>query len=149
MLNVGDSAPDFTLLDHSGRSVKLSDYFDHSIVLYFYPKDDTPGCTREAIGFSTQKAKFEEKNAIVFGVSKDSVDSHLKFCDKHQLQLPLLSDPEKTVISAYDVWKEKTLYGKVSFGIVRSTFLIKKGKIAKIWTNVKVDGHVDAVLEAL
>lgn len=150
MPTIGQTAPSFNLQDGQGNWVSLSDFLGKKVVLYFYPKDDTPGCTREAIGFTQQKAAFELLNTVVLGVSKDSVDSHQKFCMKYQLQIPLLSDSEGQVVAAYDVWKEKNLYGKVSMGIVRTTFLIdESGKLEKIWNNVKVDGHVEAVLEAI
>ncbi len=150
MLEPGNPAPDFSLVDSYGKTVSLSDFKGKKVVVYFYPKDDTPGCTREAIGFSEQKKDFDEKNTVVLGISKDSPESHQKFCTKYSLTISLLSDPEMDAIKAYDVWQEKNLYGNKSFGIVRSTFLVgTDGLLKKIWRNVKVDGHIDAVLKEL
>jgi peroxiredoxin Q/BCP len=150
MLKVGDQAPDFLLHDQNGKSVSVSEFKGKNVVLYFYPKDDTPGCTRQAVGFTEQKSQFNQKNTVIIGISKDSIEDHQKFCNKYNLDLILASDPEKKAIEAYGVWQEKTLYGKKSFGIVRSTFLISsEGVIQKIWSNVKVDGHIDAVLNEI
>jgi len=150
MLNVGDKAPDFNLNDDSGNSVKLNDFKGKNIVLYFYPKDDTPGCTREACGFQEDQKKFKTKNSVILGVSADSVDSHGKFKNKYKLSFPLLSDPDRKTIKDYGVWKEKNMYGLKKMGIVRTTFIIdEKGKIARIFQNVKVDGHIEKVLSEL
>ena len=150
MPEIGRLAPDFSLKDAFGHSVQLSDFLGKKVVLYFYPKDDTPGCTREAIGFTEQKSQFQKNNTVILGLSKDSVASHEKFCHKYNLEIPLLSDPDGKTVEAYGVWKEKNMYGKVSMGIVRTTFLIdEKGIITKIWNNVKVDGHVEAVIAAI
>jgi peroxiredoxin Q/BCP len=150
MLKEGQKAPSFELFNEANQVIKLSDFSGKKLVLYFYPKDDTPGCTKEAIEFGENKKVFDEKNTIVIGISKDSVTSHQKFCTKYQLMIPLLSDPEKQTIEDYGVWQEKKNYGKTYMGIVRSTFLIDEtGHIKQIWDNVRVAGHVDAVLESL
>ena len=147
MLNIGDKAPDFTLNDKNGASVKLSDFLGKKVVLYFYPKDNTPGCTRQACAFAASYGAFKEKNVEVIGVSKDSVSSHAKFAEKHGLPFILLSDPELKAIKAYEVWQEKKLYGKVSFGVVRTTFIIdENGKIAKIMPKVKPDTNASEIL---
>ncbi|MGE4169980.1 MAG: thioredoxin-dependent thiol peroxidase [Candidatus Margulisiibacteriota bacterium] len=147
MLTVGQSAPAFVLPDETGKSVSLSDFQGKKVVLFFYPKDDTPGCTRESIGFTQAKADFEAAGAVVLGVSKDSVKSHGAFCTKHALTVTLLSDESLDMIKAYGVWQEKTNYGKTSMGIVRTTVLLdEKGQFLKVWSSVKVDGHVEAVL---
>jgi thioredoxin-dependent peroxiredoxin len=149
-LQVGQQPPPFALDNQDGKRVQLSDFLGQWVVLYFYPKDDTPGCTREAIGFSNAKTDFDALNTVILGLSKDTVESHEQFCGKYNLDIDLLSDPEKTAIFAYDVWQEKTSYGKTSMGIVRSTFLIDpNGIIRKIWSNVKVDEHVQAVRDEL
>ena len=137
MLEVGTQAPDFTLPDQDGQMHSLKEYRGQKVVLYFYPKDNTPGCSRQASGFGELYPQFTEKGAVVLGVSKDSVASHKKFQEKYNLPFTLLSDPEKTVIQAYDVWKEKKLYGKVSMGVVRSTYLIDENGII-IWALDKV-----------
>ena len=124
MLEVGMKAPDFTLADTDGKSVSLSDFLGKKVVLYFYPRDNTPGCTRQACAFAGAYAQFREKNVEVIGISKDSVASHVKFAEKYSLPFILLSDPELTAIQAYGVWQEKKQYGKVSMGVVRTTFLI-------------------------
>jgi len=150
MLNEGDKAPDFELARDGGDSVKLSQLKGKSVVVYFYPKDDTSGCTKEAIGFSERIAAFHEAGAEVIGVSPDSVKSHDKFRDKHDLKVILLADEDKTAIEAYGVWAEKKMYGRTYMGVDRSTFLIgKDGRIARIWRKVKVPGHVDEVLAAV
>ncbi len=143
----GDKAPPFTLESDGGKKVSLKDFAGKPIVLYFYPKDDTPGCTKEAIGFSAAATAFKKAGAAVIGVSKDSVASHDKFKKKHALSLVLASDPEGEVIESYGSWVEKSMYGRKYMGIDRSTFLIdSKGRVAKIWRKVKVSGHVEEVL---
>ncbi|MDA0367500.1 MAG: thioredoxin-dependent thiol peroxidase [Proteobacteria bacterium] len=149
-LSEGDKAPAFNLPSDGGKNLKLSDYKGKKLVLYFYPKDDTPGCTKEAIGFSEDAAKFKRAGAVVIGASKDTVAKHEKFRDKYGLKIPLVSDEDGSLCDDYGVWTTKMNYGKSYMGIERSTFLIdEKGKIAKVWRKVKVDGHVEAVLEAL
>ena len=150
MLEVGMKAPDFTLLDKRGNSVSLSDFLGKKVVLYFYPKDSTPGCTRQACAFAQNHSNFEDKNVVVIGVSKDSVASHLKFAEKYELPFVLLSDPELVAIQAYGVWQEKKLYGKVSMGVVRSTYLIdEQGVIEKVMPKVKPDTNAAEILEYL
>jgi peroxiredoxin Q/BCP len=147
---VGDKAPEFTLLDDAGNKVKLGDLKGKKVVLYFYPKDDTPGCTKEACAFRDGIAQIKKKGAVVLGVSADSVDSHKKFKDKFNLNFPLLADPERQAIEDYGTWKEKSMYGKKYMGIERTTFVIDgDGKISHIFPKVKVDEHYDEVLEAL
>ncbi|MBI1418400.1 MAG: thioredoxin-dependent thiol peroxidase [Limimaricola sp.] len=149
-LAAGQTAPDFTLPRDGGETVSLSDLKGQVVVLYFYPKDDTPGCTTEALGFSAELAGFAASGATVLGVSKDSVKKHDKFRDKHGLKIALLSDEEGDVCERYGVWVEKSMYGKTYMGIERATFLIgKDGKLARVWRQVKVPGHVDEVLEAV
>ena len=150
MLEVGMKAPDFTLLDKRGNSVSLSDFLGKKVVLYFYPKDSTPGCTRQACAFAQNHSNFEEKNVVVIGISKDSVSSHLKFAEKYELPFVLLSDPELQAIQAYGVWQEKKLYGKVSMGVVRSTYLIdEQGMIEKVMPKVKPDTNAAEILAYL
>ncbi len=150
MLDVSDTAPQFTLPRDGGTDVSLSDLRGGAVVLFFYPRDDTSGCTKESIGFSESLADFEAAGAKVFGISKDSVASHEKFVAKRELTVPLLSDENGTTCEDYGVWKEKSMYGKKFMGIERSTFLINAdGEIAQVWRKVKVPGHVDAVLEAV
>jgi len=150
MIDVNDTAPGFTLPRDGGGNVALADLKGKPVVLFFYPKDDTPGCTKESIGFSADMEAFEKAGAKVLGISKDTVASHDKFVTKHSLTTPLLSDAEGTVCEDYGVWKEKSMYGKTFMGIERSTFLIDaKGKIAQVWRKVKVDGHVEEVLAAV
>ena len=150
MLEVGMKAPDFTLLDKRGNSVSLSDFLGKKVVLYFYPKDSTPGCTRQACAFAQNHSNFEDKNVVVIGVSKDSVVSHLKFAEKYELPFVLLSDPELQAIQAYGVWQEKKLYGKVSMGVVRSTYLIdEQGVIEKVMPKVKPDTNAAEILAYL
>jgi thioredoxin-dependent peroxiredoxin len=146
----GESAPDFTLQSDAGKQVRLSALRGQPVVLYFYPKDDTPGCTREACSFRDRKADLAAHGAAVLGVSPDDVASHGKFRDKFSLNFPLLADPDHKVAEAYGAWREKNLYGKVSMGVQRSTFLIdREGKVSKVWKRVEVDGHDTAVLNAL
>jgi len=150
MLEVGMKAPDFTLLDKRGNSVSLSDFLGKKVVLYFYPKDSTPGCTRQACAFAQNHSNFEDKNVVVIGVSRDSVTSHLKFAEKYELPFVLLSDPELVAIQAYGVWQEKKLYGKVSMGVVRSTYLIdEQGVIEKVMPKVKPDTNAAEILAYL
>ena len=150
MLEVGMKAPDFTLLDKRGNSVSLSDFLGKKVVLYFYPKDSTPGCTRQACAFAQNHSNFEDKNVVVIGISKDSVASHLKFAEKYELPFVLLSDPELQAIQAYGVWQEKKLYGKVSMGVVRSTYLIdEQGMIEKVMPKVKSDTNAAEILAYL
>lgn len=150
MLEAGTKAPEFTLPDKDGNSVCLTDFRGKKVVLYFYPKDNTPGCTREACAFAAAYEGFRAKDVVVIGVSKDSVASHQKFAAKHELPFILLSDPELQVIQAYDVWKEKKLYGKVSMGVVRSTYIIdENGMIEKAIPKVKPDTHAAEILEYL
>ncbi len=144
-----DLAPDFTLPRDGGDTVSLSDLKGQAVVLFFYPRDNTSGCTKESIGFSEAREAFQAAGTQVFGISKDSVASHDKFVAKRELTVPLLSDEHGTTCEDYGVWKEKSMYGKKFMGIERSTFLIDKtGKIAQVWRKVKVPGHVDAVLDA-
>lgn len=138
MLEIGTKAPDFTLPDQNGEMHSLSDYKGQKVILYFYPKDNTPGCTKQACNFGELYPQFQEKGAVVIGISKDSVASHKKFEEKYSLPFTLLSDTELKAIQAYDVWKEKKNYGKVSMGVVRTTYLIdEEGKIAKAFDKVK------------
>ena len=149
-LSPGDKAPDFDLAADGGGRVKLSDYAGKWLVLYFYPKDDTPGCTTEAIGFSAALAEFAAAGASVVGVSKDTAAKHDKFKAKHALTIALGADPEGDMVERYGVWVEKTLYGRNYMGIDRATFLVgPDGVIRKVWRKVKVPGHVEAVLSAL
>lgn len=150
MLEVGKKAPAFTMESSEGGKVKLSDYAGKVVVLYFYPRDNTPGCTVEAENFRDAVPALKKLGAVVLGVSKDSIESHCKFRDKYTLNFPLLSDPDGKVLEAYGAWGEKVLYGKKSKGIIRSTVLIgKDGKVAKHWPKVKVAGHVDDVVAAV
>lgn len=150
MLEVGVKAPEFTLLDKQGNSVSLSDFLGRKVVLYFYSKDNTSGCTRQACAFAQNYSVFEGKNVVVIGVSKDSVASHLKFAEKYELPFVLLSDPELQAIQAYGVWQEKKLYGKVSMGVVRSTYLInERGIIEKVMPKVKPDTNAADILAYL
>jgi len=149
MPDIGQAAPDFTLPQDGGDDVTLSALRPQKVVLYFYPKDDTPGCTKEAIGFTQATQAFADANTVVLGVSKDTVVKHGKFRAKHDLGVKLLSDAESDVCERYGVWVEKNMYGKKYMGIERATYLIDgDGNIAEIWRKVKVPGHVDAVLEA-
>ena len=148
MLETGMKAPGFTLQDKDGRNVSLSDFAGKKVILYFYPKDNTPGCTRQAQAFSTAYEKFKRMNIEVIGISKDSAASHTKFAEKYSLPFVLLSDPELNAIKAYGVWQEKKLYGKVSMGVVRTTFVIDgQGNIEKIMPKVKPDTNAAELLE--
>jgi peroxiredoxin Q/BCP len=147
---VGDKAPAFALSSGDGETIRLKDLAGKSVVLYFYPKDDTSGCTKEACDFRDSSAALKAAGAVVLGVSPDSVASHGKFAGKYDLSFPLLSDPDHKVAESYGVWAEKSMYGRKYFGIERSTFLIAPdGKLAAVWRKVKVPGHVDEVLAAL
>ena len=150
MLEVGTKAPEFTLPDKDGNPVSLSDFLGKKVVLYFYPKDNTPGCTKQACAFAASYEGFKAKNVAVIGVSKDSVASHQKFAAKYDLPFLLLSDPELQAIQAYGVWQEKKLYGKVSMGVVRSTYLIdEQGVIARVMPKLKPDTNAADILAAL
>jgi len=150
MLEINMKAPDFTLPDQDGNTVSLSDFKGKKVVLYFYPKDNTPGCTRQACAFAAAYEGFKSKDVAVIGVSKDSVVSHVKFARKYELPFVLLSDPELQAIQAYGVWREKKLYGKVSMGVVRTTFIIdEQGNIEKIMEKVKPDTNAAEVLNYL
>jgi peroxiredoxin Q/BCP len=150
MLEVGTKAPDFELPDQNGKIHKLSDYRGKKVILYFYSKDNTSGCTKQACGYSERYPQFTEKGAVVLGVSKDSVDSHKKFEEKHGLTITLLSDPERKVIEAYDVWKEKIHCGKASMGVVRTTYLIdEEGVIVKANDKVKAAEDAEQILAEL
>ena len=150
MLNIGDLAPDFKLADKEGNTVSLSDFKGKKVVLYFYPKDDTPGCTRQACAFSGLYGEFQKRNVEVIGISRDSVESHAKFAQKHGLSFVLLSDPSLEVIKAYDVWKEKNMCGKIGMGVVRTTFIIdENGNIERIMPKVKPDTNASEILESL
>jgi peroxiredoxin Q/BCP len=147
LVSEGDVAPDFTLESDDGREVSLSDYRGKRLVLYFYPKDGTPGCTREAIEFRDIVEEFEKEDVVILGVSKDSIKSHQKFKQKHNLPFSLLSDPEGEVLELYGVWKEKSMFGRTFMGTKRTTFLIdEKGIIKKVYRRVRVKGHAQACL---
>lgn len=148
-VNEGDSAPDFSLPADGGETVTLSEMRGEKVVLFFYPKDDTPGCTKQSIGFSERKTDFDNAGATIIGISPDSAAKHDKFKAKHDLTVTLAADEETKTSNTYGVWVEKNMYGKKYMGVERSTFLIAKdGTVAKIWRKVKVPGHVDAVLDA-
>lgn len=150
MLETGTQAPDFELPDQNGNIHRLSDYIGKKVILYFYPKDNTSGCTKQACGFAELYPHFREKGAVILGVSRDSVASHKKFEENHGLPFPLLSDPERKVIEAYGVWKEKKNYGKVTMGLVRSTYLIdEKGVIVKAMENVKAADNPSQMLSSI
>ena len=150
MLEVGTQAPDFTLPDQNGNRHSLSDYRGKKVILYFYPKDNTPGCTKQACGFAERYPQFIEKGAVVLGISKDSVASHKKFEEKYGLPFTILSDPELVAIQAYDVWQEKKNYGKTYMGVVRTTYLIdEEGKIAKAFDKVKAADNSEQMLGEL
>ena len=150
MLQIGTKAPYFEGVDENGNTVSLKDFEGKKLVLYFYPKDSTPGCTRQACAFAQNHSNFEDKNVVVIGISKDSVASHLKFAEKYELPFVLLSDPELQAIQAYGVWQEKKLYGKVSMGVARTTFIIdEQGNIEKIMPKVKPDTNAAEILALL
>ena len=150
MLQVGEKAPNFTLPDKNGNMVSLSDFIGKKVVLYFYPKDNTPGCTRQACAFAGAYQQFTEKDVVVIGISRDSVASHTKFAQKFNLPFIILSDPELQAIGAYGVWQEKKMCGKVGMGIVRTTFIIDAdGKIAHVMPKVKPDTNAAEILELL
>ena len=149
-MNIGDIAPDFSLQDKNGNQVRLSDFAGKKVVLYFYPKDNTPGCTRQACAFAAAYDDFKKRSITVIGISKDSVESHRKFAEKHNLPFILLADPELQAIQAYGVWQEKKLYGKVSMGVVRTTFIIdENGNIERIMPKVKPDTNAEEILNSL
>lgn len=150
VLKIGFKAPDFCLPDSFGKNFCLKDFLGKWVVLYFYPKDNTPGCTIQAIDFTKELKEFEKLNAVVFGISPDSMKSHCGFIESQNLKVSLLSDELKIVLKKYGAWGKKTMYGKEYFGVIRSTFLIKPdGKIAFIWQKVKVEGHISKVMEKL
>lgn len=150
MLEVGKKAPDFKLQNQDGEIISLKDLKGKKVVLYFYPKDNTSGCTKEACNFRDDFPKFKKSEAIILGVSPDSVSSHKKFADKYDLPFSLLADEDKKVVQLYDVWKEKSMYGKNYMGVERTTFIIdENGKIKQIFNKVKVDGHNEEVMKAL
>ncbi len=150
MLTVGIKAPDFTLPDKDGKNINLSDFKGKKVILYFYPKDNTPGCTKQACAFADAYQEYKNLDIEIIGISKDSVSSHLKFTDKFHLPFILLSDPQLTAIQSYDVWHEKKLYGKVSMGVVRTTYLIdENGIIEKVWDKVKPDQNASEILSYL
>ena len=147
---VGMKAPSFSVRDQNGDDVNLKDLVGSWVIMYFYPKDDTPGCTIEANEFTGLNDAFEKENAIVLGVSPDDEKSHCKFIDKYKLNIKLLADTEKELVTKYGVWKEKSMYGRTYMGVTRTTFLIDdKGNIAEVWTNVKAKGHAEIVLNRL
>lgn len=150
MLNIGDKAPEFTLKDKEGKEVSLSDFAGKKVVLYFYPKDNTPGCTRQACAFAGLYGEFQKRGVEVIGISRDSAASHVKFAEKYDLPFILLSDPELAAIQAYGVWQEKKLYGKITMGVVRTTFLIdEQGRIEKVMSKVKPDTNAAEILAQL
>ena len=150
MLTVGTKAPDFILNDQNGAEIRLSDFLGKKVVLYFYPKDNTPGCTRQACAFASAYEGFKNKNTVVIGISKDSVASHVKFAEKYDLTFILLSDPDRVAIESYGVWQEKKMCGKVSMGVVRTTFIIdENGIVEKVMEKVKPDTNAAEILEYL
>ena len=150
MLAVNTKAPDFRLINQQGESVSLSDYIGKKVVLYFYPKDNTPGCTRQACAFAAGYEAFRKNSVVVIGISKDGIESHRKFAEKYNLPFILLADPDLEAIKAYDVWKEKKLYGKTSMGVVRTTIIINEaGNIEKIMSKVKPDTNAAEILDYL
>ena len=150
LLEAGDKAPAFQAKDQEGETVSLADFKGKKLVLYFYPKDDTPGCTKEACSFRDGWSKFKKRGIAVLGVSTDDEKSHRKFADKFSLPFPLLADPEKKIVTDYGVWGEKSMYGRKYMGTHRVTYVIdEKGKIAAVWPKVKPDGHADEILAAL
>ena len=149
MIDVGMKAPDFTLSDKDGRAVSLSDFLGKRVVLYFYPKDNTPGCTRQACAFAASYREFAERGIEVIGISRDSAASHARFAEKYSLPFTILSDPDLTAIKAYGVWQEKKLYGKTTFGVVRTTFIIgADGNIERVMKKVKPDTNAEEILKA-
>ena len=150
MLDVGMMAPDFCLYDGEDREVRLSDFRGRRVVVYFYPKDNTPGCTRQACAFAGAYEEFRKRDVVVIGISRDSVESHKRFAEKYDLPFILLSDPDLSAISSYGVWQEKKLYGKVSMGVVRSSFVIdREGRILRVMPKVKPDTNASEILAAL
>jgi peroxiredoxin Q/BCP len=150
MLKIGHKAPDFTLASGNGKTLSLKDFSGKKIILYFYPKDNTSGCTKEACSFETNLKAIKKKGAVLVGISADSVDSHVKFAEKYGLNFPLLSDEKKDVIKSYGVWKEKSMYGRKYFGIERTTVMIDElGIVQHIFSKVKVDGHTEEVFAIL
>lgn len=150
MLKVGDKAPEFSLIGDNGEKISLKDYKGKKVVLYFYPKDMTSGCTQEACDFRDSIKKFEKKNSVVIGVSPDDTKSHDKFKDKYGLPFTLLSDETKEMLNDYGVWQEKSMYGRKYMGVVRTTFIIdEKGKIKKIYDKVRVPGHIEEILKEI
>ena len=150
MISIGDNAPQFTLSTNGGGQFSLADAAGKYLILYFYPKDDTPSCTKEAIGFSEESAALDAQNAMVVGVSRDTVKKHDKFVGKYDLRIPLISDEEGSLCEAFGTWVEKSMYGKTYMGIERATFLISPdGKVLHMWRKVKVSGHVEEVLAQL
>ena len=148
-LETGDRAPAFTLPDATGAKVSLKEFAGKKVVVYFYPADDTPGCTKEACQFNDNLRAFNRADVAIVGISPDGAEKHERFKEKYKLRFPLLSDPAHAVMERYGAWGEKTLYGKKSVGVIRSTFLIdERGKVARAWYSVKADGHADKVLEA-
>lgn len=146
----GEEAPTFTLPSDGGESVSLDDFRGRKVVLYFYPKDDTPGCTKEACQFQERAPRFDELDTVVLGVSPDSVESHRKFREKYDLEFPLLADVDHEVAEAYGVWKEKSMFGNTFWGVERTTFLIdEEGRIERVWRRVQADGHAEEVAEAV
>jgi len=150
MIEIGKKVPDFSLQNQDGKKISLKDFIGRKVVLYFYPKDDTSGCTKEACSFSDNLPKFSKVDTVILGVSPDSVKSHKKFSEKYKLKFDLLADEEKKVVEKYGVWKEKSMYGRKYMGVERTTFIIdERGKIKTIFNKVKVDGHDKEVLAAL
>ena len=150
MLEIGSKAPEFTLPDQKGNTVSLTDFLVKKIILYFYPRDNTPGCTRQACAFAGSYEALRQLDAVIIGISKDSVASHQKFAEKYHLPFLLLADPELTAIQAYGVWQEKKLYGKVSMGVVRTTYLIDEtGRIEQVFPKVKPDTNAQELLDYL
>lgn len=150
MIEAGKKAPEFTLMDQQGKQISLSDFLGKKVVLYFYPKDNTPGCTRQACAFAGAYEQFVQKDIAVIGISKDSVTSHVKFAEKYHLPFTLLSDPDLEVIKAYGVWQEKKLYGKLGFGVMRTTYIIdEQGMITHVMPKVKPDTNASEILEIL
>ena len=150
LLEIGMKAPEFTLLDKDGKAVSLSDFFCKKVVVYFYPKDNTPGCTRQACAFAASYDEFKRRGVEVIGISRDSVASHVKFAEKHSLPFVLLSDPERSAIEAYGVWQEKKMCGKVGMGVVRTTFIIdEQGNIERIMEKVKPDTNAEEILATI